>query len=320
MTQDEIRRLLGGYATNTLTDGERTALFEAALEDQELFDALGNEDALRELLADPITRGQIQQALEPVTAAPRRVFGIPQRWLIGTASVTAAAVIAIVIVTGRREPAATSVPRQIAQSEPRLEAPAVAPVVPVPERREAKRRKAQPAPLAVPVPAPLAAPVPAPRAAPAAAPPAAGLALREAFRPQDLTAGIAADAPLYTGPLVRTSVLRSGPSGDAIRIEVVSEVAGRLTLYRAAAAGQWQRVFPANGAGVPIAANTAYQIPDDPITIRGNEDKLRLMIEPTAAPRLGISAGSLSAPRAQALDATKAARGPLVVEIAIGPN
>ncbi len=86
-------------------------------------------------------------------------------------------------------------------------------------------------------------------------------------------------------------MLRSGPSGDAIRIEVVSEVAGRLTLYRAAAAGQWQRVFPANGAGVPIAANTAYQIPDDPITIRGNEDKLRLMIEPTAAPRLGISAG-----------------------------
>ncbi len=43
MTQDEIRRLLGGYATNTLTDGERTALFEAALEDQELFDALGTK-------------------------------------------------------------------------------------------------------------------------------------------------------------------------------------------------------------------------------------------------------------------------------------
>jgi hypothetical protein len=319
MTQEEIRKLLGGYATNTLTDGERAALFEAALEDQELFDALGNEDALRELLADPITRAQIQQALQP---APRRAAW---HWLIGAASVAVAAVIAIVIVTGHREPAATGVPRQIAQSEPQLEAPAAAPMIPVPERREAKRRKAQPAPLAVP---PIAGVIGGVPAAPLAAPPPVPVA---AAPKQELTAGVAADAPLYTGPLVRTSVLRSGPSGDAIRIEVVSEVAGRLTLYRAAAAGQWQRVYPANGAGVPIAANIAYQIPDDPITIRSDRDKLRLMIEPTAAPSLGaqFATGALSeprtsarlnAPRAQAQEKTAAAPAPLVVEIAIGPG
>ncbi len=40
MTQDEIRKLLGGYATNALTADERRILFEAALEDQELFNAL----------------------------------------------------------------------------------------------------------------------------------------------------------------------------------------------------------------------------------------------------------------------------------------
>ncbi len=40
MTQDEIRKLLGGYATNALTADERRMLFEAALEDQELFNAL----------------------------------------------------------------------------------------------------------------------------------------------------------------------------------------------------------------------------------------------------------------------------------------
>jgi len=34
MTPDEARKLLGGYATGSLTEAERTALFEAALEDQ----------------------------------------------------------------------------------------------------------------------------------------------------------------------------------------------------------------------------------------------------------------------------------------------
>jgi hypothetical protein len=47
MTQDEIRKLLGGYATDALTADERRILFEAALEDQDLFNALQNEDALR---------------------------------------------------------------------------------------------------------------------------------------------------------------------------------------------------------------------------------------------------------------------------------
>ncbi len=63
MTQDEIRKLLGGYATNALSADERRILFEAALEDQELFNALQNEDALRELLDDPVSRDQVRRAL-----------------------------------------------------------------------------------------------------------------------------------------------------------------------------------------------------------------------------------------------------------------
>ena len=46
MTQEEIRKLLGGYATNALSADERRILFEAALEDQELFDVLAKEQAL----------------------------------------------------------------------------------------------------------------------------------------------------------------------------------------------------------------------------------------------------------------------------------
>src|SRR5262249_19101936 len=64
MTNDEIRKLLGGYATNTLTEAERKSLFEAALENQEVFDALQEEQALKELLADPVSRVQVRQALE----------------------------------------------------------------------------------------------------------------------------------------------------------------------------------------------------------------------------------------------------------------
>ena len=64
MTPDEIRKLLGGYATGTLTEEERNLLFSAALEDQELFNALADEEALRELLAEPATRQILLEELQ----------------------------------------------------------------------------------------------------------------------------------------------------------------------------------------------------------------------------------------------------------------
>ena len=50
MSPEDIKKLLGGYATGTLTAAEQQALFAAALEDQELFDALASEQPLRDLL------------------------------------------------------------------------------------------------------------------------------------------------------------------------------------------------------------------------------------------------------------------------------
>jgi len=61
---DDVRKLLGGYATGTLTDEERNLLFSAALEHQELFDALADEEALRELLAEPATRQTLLEQLQ----------------------------------------------------------------------------------------------------------------------------------------------------------------------------------------------------------------------------------------------------------------
>ncbi len=57
-------KLLGGYAAGILTEAEKTTLFTAALGHQELFDALADEEALRELLADPATRRHLLALLD----------------------------------------------------------------------------------------------------------------------------------------------------------------------------------------------------------------------------------------------------------------
>jgi hypothetical protein len=107
MKREDIRKLLGGYATGTLTAVERQALFEAALDDQELFDALAKEEPLRELLEDPAARARllaalddgplpslVGQALSPANLLPRL-----ERWLWGHA-VGVAAVACFLTVGG----------------------------------------------------------------------------------------------------------------------------------------------------------------------------------------------------------------------------
>ncbi len=64
MKPEDIRKLLGGYATGTLTESERDLLFAAALEDQALFDALADEESLRVLLSDAEVRGHLLAVLD----------------------------------------------------------------------------------------------------------------------------------------------------------------------------------------------------------------------------------------------------------------
>ena len=59
-----LEQILGGYATDTLTEEENRQLMEAALHDQALFDALADEEALKALLTDPQTRQRILASLE----------------------------------------------------------------------------------------------------------------------------------------------------------------------------------------------------------------------------------------------------------------
>jgi hypothetical protein len=139
MSRDEARKLLGGYATGSLTEAERRALFEAALEDQDLFDELAGEQALKEVLDEPGARQRLLTALEP----PRH-----RAWLWGWAGAAATLAIVIGIVVSQRTPPA---PQQIAQvlksPEPVVTPappPAVAPLAPTPA--PALRKVSPPAP------------------------------------------------------------------------------------------------------------------------------------------------------------------------------
>lgn len=91
--------LLGGYATGTLTNEERRILFEAAMLDQKLFDALAKEDALRQALSDEDYRRALVETLAPRGSSwTRQVMTWWRRpqsfaWAGGLAAITIVAVV-----------------------------------------------------------------------------------------------------------------------------------------------------------------------------------------------------------------------------------
>ena len=115
---DDIRNLLAGYATGTLTESERKTLFEAALADEELFAAISDEQPLRELLNDPVLRAELLGSILPAAPPPfRERFAA---WLrrpgVAAAFVTAAmAVVVISVLPLLRDQTAVR-PATVAQS------------------------------------------------------------------------------------------------------------------------------------------------------------------------------------------------------------
>ena len=108
MTPDnDVEKLLGGFATNSLTEQERTKLLAAALENQTLFDALADEQALKELLDDPRSRRLLIQALREKQSKPDWLEKLqawvqkPSSWAIaGSAAVALVAVTVVVHLVG----------------------------------------------------------------------------------------------------------------------------------------------------------------------------------------------------------------------------
>ena len=134
MSPEDIKKLLGGYATGTLTAAEQEALFAAALDDQELFDALAREQSLRDLLRDPAARAELLSALDTPASRSGGLWQWMRRPMVAglaTAGVAAIAVVAVWQVTRfqhLKQPAATIVAELKRPEEPALaQAPANSP-------------------------------------------------------------------------------------------------------------------------------------------------------------------------------------------------
>ena len=138
MNPADIRKLLGGYAAGTLTEEERRALFEAALTDQDLFNELAREQALKELLEDPGARRQLLAALEEKPGFVdrwRAWMGRPVAWV--AAGSLAVVALLVVVVVRRAEPPLAPEPVITAK----LEAPALPATPPTVSQTAADREK-----------------------------------------------------------------------------------------------------------------------------------------------------------------------------------
>jgi hypothetical protein len=273
MSREEIQKLLGGYATDTLSEAERRALFEAALEDQELFDALAKEQGLREMLQDPSARRQLIEALgtahEPIAARAWRGLG----WLHRPAALAMAGVAVLLIVGG--------LALRQAQRPPRREAVVAEVTVPQSEATLAAAPKAVPPgsvqrkmfnlPAArVPEPsAPLPAPPVLTESSPAAPPPSA-----DALAVGGL-AGAGRATPPATRPVMQTVQItaQSFTARSAAPLAAMKKAKAVPSAAATPSVGYTLLLKDADGVYSPVPSGTVFHA----------GDSLRLQVEPSAA-------------------------------------
>lgn len=286
MSADEARHLLGGYATGTLTREEQLALFEAALQDQELFDALQREEALRETLLDGGTRAGLLQVLQ---AEPRRRrFSGWWAWTAAASAIAAVITVALLLRTPPKPSAATQQVADVRTDErlPQLSrqiAPPMEPVIPPPRRqapaprrpiREEKSKAERP----LDEPAATSAPV-TPPAAPAANSSVQGAMARAPVRKMAALRGAVASLA-YTvekqgadGSFEASSAGSVQP-GDTVRILVQPPGSGVLTLENVTGPGAAMVL-----ASLAVDAGSRITVPDPGITVQANQ-RLRLTFRP----------------------------------------
>ena len=131
MNREEARKLLGGYATGTLTAAEREALFSAALEDQQLFDELMKEEPLREVLDDPALRSAVLAALEE---EPVRRSWWSWRPLVGAVAIAGLVLAAVAYWRGQQRVPQSVITAELRDQRQPLTKPAAPAAVPPPAR------------------------------------------------------------------------------------------------------------------------------------------------------------------------------------------
>jgi len=148
MKPEDARKLMGGFATGTLTEAERAALFAAALEDQALFDELSREEGLRELLGDAAAKATLLAALED---RPKVWWW---SWKPAVGVLAMAGIVAVAVVVTRRPPPVELTAKVEAPAPPPT-AQVVAPEsAPSPVRAKTRARVAASGPAGGATPAP----------------------------------------------------------------------------------------------------------------------------------------------------------------------
>jgi hypothetical protein len=217
MNREDIEKLLGGYATGTLTKEEQQALFEAALDDQELFDALAREQALRDLLRDPAARDRLLAATD---GARSRWWWGAQWWRPVAVAAAMAGVAAFGVFLSRQNVRAPQ-PMTVAQVRP----PAIPP--------------AEPAPAPAP-------PKAQPRKAKVAAPAAEAPAVVAALRPAEPGPRSAAET--------RQFAVAGGAVGGVLGAPVAQDKAAPMRLQAAASNSDASRLLAPAALPAPVSA------------------------------------------------------------------
>lgn len=310
MIPEDIEKLIGGYATGTLTEDERRKLFEAALDDQDLFNALHDEHTLKQLLDDPVSREMVRRA---AALSQDRTSWFLRRWVWAAAAGAVGAAVLVISFVEFRQPAKPLM--EIAQVHrevrPTLAVPAAPLSTLVEHKLKANRiRNPQGDSVATPVNVPEAPSAPAPQTAPQvvngqlAAPVAAG------FRGQDqmqmsavsqkagemqskqsvlrnaVGALAAPAAPIFytlsrkmpNGDYLDFAADAALEPGESIRVTVIPRIAGPLGVW------EWDeahptptRIFPIVDADtVQLRAMENYAVPLDIVVTPG--EHLRLTV------------------------------------------
>jgi len=224
VTRDEARKLLSGYATGSLTELERQLLFDAALEDQELFDELVGEQEVKELIELPGAKRRLLLAL-----GPERTKAVWWPWAAGIAIAATIALAVWLRPAPVEAPVEMALSTQVAPALPEPEtAAAPAPIVTESEPAPSLEKDAELARAAAPPPPPPAQPT-------AAAEATAPVALAKARELADNVKQAAKDEAL---PLQETLEARARTNLPSLAIGQAQQAAAPKLAPQAFLAGQ----------------------------------------------------------------------------------
>lgn len=279
MTREQFDRLLSSYSSGKISPEEKDILFRASLENQEFFDALADEETLREVMADPACRAELEEILEPqpvlaqaAAAAPmftrnkqdagketpkkelKRVFSF-RPWVLALAGTLGSAIIGTFIAWRNQKPAplppapSSETAVMVAQNDPLKSIPPVpSPSFAPPQAKQQEKKDEASTTLAEK----------SPESVPAAAP-----AVPEDKEKKSGAADTVAEAK------------RSGSVTESVEVqETPATVGGPLPQHRQRITSESVRV--GSGVGFSALANRADSIPR--FTTKVSDGKITLEV------------------------------------------